>query len=135
MCDSGIVEAEMTGRRRSSDHGSDRRASRSTPCGARRIVESKPLDPAGHANDAYIVTFDDGTRRVYKLIAGEDANLRQGIVGGLAHRAAAASRWMRRSVSAEYHDRHGRRPARPGSVQQWVVSTPHREHYEYPRVQ
>ncbi|HET9143308.1 hypothetical protein [Actinophytocola sp.] len=102
----------------------------------RRVIDSKPMDPTGHANDAHLVTFDDGTRGIYKPIAGENVSLRQGIPGNLAHREVAASRIDEAfgfglvPTTTMIDGQHG-----IGSVQQWVASTPHREHHEYPRIQ
>lgn len=102
----------------------------------RRIVSLEPLDPGNHANPAYIASLDDGTLGVYKPIQGEDASLRQGIPGGLAHREVAASRvdeafgFHRVPTTTMMDGDHG-----PGSVQQFVNSTASKAHHEYPRLQ
>jgi hypothetical protein len=102
----------------------------------RQIVDTRPLNPGAHANEAHLVTFADGTRGVYKPIAGEDASLRQGIPDGLANREVAASRmdeafgFGRVPTTTIADGAHG-----PGSIQQWSESTPPLPHNEYPRIQ
>lgn len=103
---------------------------------AKKIVDTTPLDPGGHANDAYVVTYEDGTRGIYKPVAGEDASLRQGIPGGLADREVAASRmdeafgFGRVPTTTKIDGAQG-----SGSVQQWVDSTGSKALDEYPRTQ
>lgn len=103
---------------------------------ARKIVDSTPIDPGGHANPAYRVTFDDGTSGIYKPAAGEDASLRQGIPGGLTDREVASSRvdeafgFGRVPTTAKVDG-----PAGPGSIQQWREGDSALSHDAYPRVQ
>lgn len=103
---------------------------------ARKIVDSTPIDPGGHANPAYRVTFDDGTSGIYKPAAGEDASLRQGIPGGLTDREVATSRvdeafgFGRVPTTTKVDGPDG-----PGSIQQWRDADGALQHNEYPRVQ
>lgn len=66
---------------------------------SRTAARLEPIDPAGHANAAFRVTFEDGSRGVFKPALGEDAGLRESIPAG--------SQWRREIAASEVDQRLG----------------------------
>ncbi|WP_130342272.1 hypothetical protein [Herbihabitans rhizosphaerae] len=104
---------------------------------SKQVVQVRELKPGEHVNEAFDVTFSDGSHGVYKPIAGADASIRESIpADGMAAREVAVSRLDEKLgfglvPTTAFADGH----RGLGSVQQWQDSTDGRPPEDYPRYQ
>jgi hypothetical protein len=57
----------------------------------REIQTESPASPGPHANEAFRLDFEDGTKAIYKPASGEDGSLRDAIEGGTFWRSEVAA--------------------------------------------